>query len=480
MNRRDALKHVVGGAGAAAAVNAGGEAFWQLFGRPEPIEAAQTATRRGLPPLKITDVKVILTEVGGARHCNAKVYTSEAGLYGVGCGTHAERPTIVGQTIDQFLKPMVVGRNVDEIEDIWQTLWVAPYWRASVDANNAMSAVDGALWDIMGKRAGMPVYDLLGGKVRPACRMFMNASGQSLQALEESVRAGMEKGFQHFRFGGVGDGTSPPDASAPEGPQAAARAGRGVGPAGAADLGRGAAAGGRGGRGAGGAAGRRPTDAVYINRLVRAYEHLRKTVGFDVELCTDVHENPTPTGSLMLAKALEPFRPFFLEDLFSPEDVAWYQRVREEAAVGIAMGELFVNRNEWLPLVANRWIDFMRMHISAAGGLNMARKVAMTCEFFGVRTAWHGPANVSPIGHAVNLHIDLAAYNFGIGEGGNFSDQIRELFPGAPEIRNGLRYANDQPGLGIDVDEKVAAKYPLSAPGSNRGARDLDGAPRNP
>ena len=120
-----------------------------------------------------------------------------------------------------------------------------------------------------------------------------------------------------------------------------------------------------------------------------------------------------------------------------PEDVYWYEKVRNESAIGIAMGELFVNRVEWLPLVKNRWIDFTRAHISAIGGLTMARKMAQTCEFYNVRTSWHGPNNVSPIGHAVNLHLDLALYNFGIGEGGNFSDQIKELFPGVPEIRGG-------------------------------------------
>jgi mannonate dehydratase len=466
MNRREAFKQFVGGgAGLAAAVAGGGEAFYQIFGKTAPLEAAQSATRRGLPALKITDVKVILTQVGGDHLCNVKVQTSEPGLYGVGCGTHAERPVIVGQTIDQFLKPMVIGRNVNEIEDIWQTLWVAPYWRASVDANNAMSAIDGALWDIMGKRAGMPVYDLIGGKVRPACRMFANAGGRSLQALEDNVRALMADGFQHVRLRALGGG----GLDLPDG------RGRGRGPGGAGpNQGRG---------GAGGEGGRSTilgTDAVFINGIVQEFEHLRKTIGWDIEICYDVHENPTPTGALMLAKALESTRPFFLEDLFAPEDVAWHQRLREETAVGVAMGELFVNRNEWLPLVANRWIDFMRMHISAAGGFNMARKVAMCCEFFNVRTCWHGPTNVSPIGHAMNLHIDLAAYNFGIGEGGAFSDQLKELFPGAPELRNGLRYANDQAGWGIDIDEKVAAKYPLTTPGSNRGARDRDGGPRRP
>ena len=140
------------------------------------------------------------------------------------------------------------------------------------------------------------------------------------------------------------------------------------------------------------------------------------------------------------------------------------------------MGELFVNRHEWLPLVTNRWIDFIRLHISAVGGLSMARKVAACCEFFNVRTAWHGPGNVSPVGHAVNLHLDLATYNFGIQEQTLFSDILRELFPGAPEIKGGYMYSNDKPGLGIDLDEEVAAKLPYTSPGRNRGTdRRLDG-----
>jgi mannonate dehydratase len=221
-------------------------------------------------------------------------------------------------------------------------------------------------------------------------------------------------------------------------------------------------------------------DAVFVNGVVQEFEYLRKTIGFDLELGYDVHEYPHPTGALLLAKALEPTRPFFIEDLFAPEDVYWYQKVREETSIGIAMGELFVNRAEWLPLVKNRWIDFFRGHISAMGGLNMARKVAKVCEFYNVRTSWHGPNNVSPIGHAINLHIDLSAYNFGIGEGDNFSDQIKELFPGVPEIRNAIRYPNDLPGLGVDINETIAAKYPPTAPGSNRGARGQDGEPRRP
>jgi mannonate dehydratase len=183
---------------------------------------------------------------------------------------------------------------------------------------------------------------------------------------------------------------------------------------------------------------------------------------------------------VVLAKAVEPYRPFFIEDLFAPEDSEWYKVVRAQSAIGIAMGELFVNQNEWLSLVSGRLIDFMRMHISAVGGLSVARRVAHCCEFFGVQTAWHGPRNVSPVGHAVNLHVDLSIQNFGICEGRPFTQELIDMFPGAPEIRRGVRYGNGRPGLGVDLDEKVAAKFPPVAPGSNRSATDMEGAPKRP
>jgi mannonate dehydratase len=165
-----------------------------------------------------------------------------------------------------------------------------------------------------------------------------------------------------------------------------------------------------------------------------------------------------------------------MEDPFAPEDVAWFRVLRQQTTCAIAMGELFVNRNEWIFLVAERLIDFIRIHISAVGGLNMARKVASCCEFFNVRTAWHGPGNVSPVGHAVNMHLDLATYNFGIQEQNLFSDTVQQVFPGAPEIKGGYMYANDKPGLGIDIDEKLAAKFPYRTPGGSRGNdRRLDG-----
>ena len=151
---------------------------------------------------------------------------------------------------------------------------------------------------------------------------------------------------------------------------------------------------------------------------------------------------------------MEQYRPFYMEDPLSPEDVGWFQIFRQETSAPLAMGELFVNRNEWLSLVANRWIDFIRIHQSSVGGLNMCRKVAHCCEFFDVRTAWHGPNNVDPVGHCYNLHLNLVTPNFGIQEETFFDEKTREVFPGTPEIRKGYIYCNEKPGFGIDIDRR--------------------------
>ena len=436
MNRRNALRMFTAG-GALAAVS--------------PI-AAQT---RGTGPVKITDVKTILTQPGGGGDhlVIVKVMTSEPGLYGLGCATHRERPLPVMSAVNDYLKPFVVGKNVDDIEDIWQSAYVSSYFRQGVTLNNALSGIDGALWDIMGKRANMPVYKLLGGKMRAAAPLYTHTSAQELPDLENQVRKAMEAGYRHVRvqlavpgFSGYGVASRTADAIQRARP-------RGVVPSPVFE----------------------PTP--YINNTVKMFDHLRSKIGFDVDFVHDVHERVAPAQALALAKAVEPFRLFFLEDPTAPEDVAWFQMLRQQSSTPLAMGELFVNRNEWLPLVANRWIDFIRCHISAIGGLSQARKIASTCEMFGVRTAWHGPANVSPVGHAVNLHLDLAISNFGIQEENKFSDALREVFPGTPEISGGYLYANDRPGLGIDIDEKAAARYPYKGPGDSRGNdRRMDGS----
>jgi mannonate dehydratase len=358
----------------------------------------------------------------------------------------------VAAALEHYMKPFLAGRSCDDIEDIWQSAYVASYFRSGVTLNNALSGVDGALWDILGKRLGVPVYQLLGGKVRAAAVLYAHASGRDFQEVEDRARAWMAQGYRHVRLQ-VGTpgyaGYSVSDQTSEEVRKARPA---GVAPSPVFE----------------------PTP--YMNNTIKLFEYMRAKLGFEVELLHDVHERVPPAQALQLAKALEPYRLFFLEDPFAPEDVAWFQIMRQQTTTPLAMGELFVNRHEWLPLVTNRWIDFVRHHISAVGGLSVARKIAACCEFFNVRTAWHGPGNVSPVGHAVNLHLDLSSYNFGIQEQNIFSDAVKEVFPGCPEIKAGYMYANDRPGLGIDVDEKAAAKFPYKTPGGSRGNdRRLDG-----
>ena len=163
-----------------------------------------------------------------------------------------------------------------------------------------------------------------------------------------------------------------------------------------------------------------------------------------------------------LAKELQQYRPFFYEDALPPEQGDWFRMMRQHSTVPIAMGELFNNPNEYMYLIREHLIDFIRCHVSQIGGITPAKKLANVCEAFGVRTAWHGPGDTSPVGHAADIHLDVSSWNFGIQEWSGFDDTILEVFPGCPELKKGYVYPNDNPGLGIDIDEKLAAKFPCS------------------
>jgi mannonate dehydratase len=377
----------------------------------------------GLPSLKITDVRAIATAPNGIRLVIVKVSTSEPGLYGLGCATFTQRPLAVITAIEQYLKPFLLGKDPDQIEDIYQSAYVSSYWRSGPILNNALGGVDQALWDIKGKRANMPVYQLLGGKVRQAAAVYVHASGQTFEEVEARVRHFMEQGYRHIRCQVAVPGYSTYGSRS--------------------DLGE------------------RPWEpGPYVRIVPQLFEHLRRQLGDEVELLHDVHERIPPIMAINLAKALEPYNLFFYEDPFAPEDNDYFRLLRQHSSIPIAMGELFVNQQEYVPLVKERLIDFMRVHISDIGGLSMARKLAAFCEFFGVRTAWHGPGDVSPVGHAANLQLDLACHNFGIQEASFFREETQAVFPGCPEIRAGYMWGNDRPGLGIDIDEALAAKFP--------------------
>jgi mannonate dehydratase len=432
MDRRDVLRRLPAGAllgcSLAREVTARGAAA--------PDQTKPDAPR-GLPPLKITDVVTILTAPNKIRLVIVKVKTSEPGLYGLGCATFTQRANAVQVAVEKYLKPFLIGRDPDQIEDIWQSSYVSSYWRNGPVLFNAMSGVDMALWDIKGKRTGMPVYQLLGGKCRFAAELYVHVRGRDPKEVEDGVRLAVEQGYRHARvqvdipglatYGITATVDEPrePVLSEPTHPSLIWEPAR------------------------------------YVRTIPKLFEHLRVTVGDDVELLHDVHERITPSQAIQLCKELERYRLFFLEDPLSPEDKDHFRLLRQQTSTPLAMGELFNSQQEYVPLIAERLIDFIRIHISQIGGLSMARKVAALCEFFGVKTAWHGPGDVSPVGHAAGLHLELATHNFGIHEGYRFAPETRAVFPGCPEVKDGYLYANEAPGLGIDVDEALAAKFPF-------------------
>jgi mannonate dehydratase len=371
-------------------------------------------------------VQTITTEPAGSRLVIVKIITSEPGLYGLGCATFTQRFHAVHAAIEKHLKPFVLGRDVSRIEEMWQMAMVHSYWRNGPVLSNAISGVDQALWDIKGKQAGMPVYQLLGGKCREGAAVYVHADGRDAQEVEANVRKFMEQGYRYIRvqlggYGGKGAKMVKPE-GAPEGAYFD------------------------------------PRD--YCRRMLAMIEHVRSAVGPEVELLHDIHERLSPIQAVQFAKDVEPFKLFFLEDPLAPEDLEWFHHIRQQCATPIAMGELFNNPREWQPLIAAKLIDFIRMHVSQMGGLTPARAVASFANMYGIRTAWHGPGDTSPVGHAANLHLDLWAPNFGIQEWCRFPELVYDMFPGLPEVRNGYMYPNDRPGLGIDIDEKLAAKYP--------------------
>ena len=384
-----------------------------------------------MKPIIIKDVKTFLVQTAGAgaRFIIVKVITSEPGLFGLGCATFTQRFRAVYAALEEHVKPFVIGKDVARIEELFQMNMVQGYWRNGPVLNNAISGIDQALWDIKGKLANMPVYDLLGGKCREAAAVYAHADGRDSQEVLDNVLKFREQGYHFIRVQMGGYGGKKERIQKPEGAL----------PGAFFD----------------------PKD--YCRNMLHMIEFVRTQVGEEVELLHDIHERLAPIDSVQFAKNVEPFHLFFLEDALAPEDIEWFRMLRKQSATPQAMGELFNNPHEWRPLIEERLIDFIRMHVSQIGGITPARNAAIHAQVYGIRTAWHGPGDTSPVGHAANLHLDLWAPNFGVQEWARFDSLVYDMFPGLPEVRQGYMYPNDRPGLGIDFDENLAAKYPCIA-----------------
>jgi mannonate dehydratase len=416
-------------------------------------EKVRQATR-GLPPITIREVKVIPTSAGGRyAWVFVKILTSEPGLYGIGSASNVNQAAAVIDEIEKVLGPFWIGKDPSRIEDLWQTTNVRSYWRNSTIQNNVLSALDMALWDIQGKRAGMPVHDLLGGKLRSAVPVYAHADGRDREQVVDNVHKYMQEGFRHVRaqMGGYGGG--------------------------------GMIAPGQGSRPTGGYDGVAFDEDIYADQIPKLFEYLRAKLGTEVKLLHDVHEHLSPTIAVEFAKRMEPYHMFFVEDILPPEQIDWFRRIKEVCTTPMAMGELFTSPREWLPLIADRTIDFVRCRVSQTGGITQTKKVAVLCEEFGVRTAWQEGGDNDPVNQIAAYHVDMSIPSFGIQEENHFPDLVHEMFPGIGQIKGGYLYGSGQPGLGLDIDEKLALKYPVEAlPGKDSWTtvRGMDGSPTKP
>jgi mannonate dehydratase len=397
-----------------------------------PGRATICRVNRGVGAVpKITRVRTIRTRRNGG-WLIVRVETDQPGLYGIGSASDWYHGDAVQAAIEQGLGPRLVGREAGRIEDNWQSGFTSGYWRNGAILNTALGGLDVALWDIKGKEAGLPLYQLLGGACRAAVPCYAHASGDTLEELEQDVRRYVDEGYPVVRcqlgpYGGGGF-IDPTRASRPRGAEGFAASTPGV-----------------------------FDDEAYLENVPKMFEQLRARLGMGVKLTHDVHEHLKPTNAVLLAKLLEPYRLFFLEDNLPPEQIAYYRRIRQQCTTPQAIGELFVNPHEWLPLIQERLIDYLRCRVSKVGGITPARKIAHLCEWHGVQTAWQEGGDNDPVNQAAAMHLDMASWNFGIQEENHFRPEELGAFPGHARFEGGHLYPNDRPGLGLDVDEAKAA-----------------------
>ncbi|HXX21315.1 MAG TPA: enolase C-terminal domain-like protein [Candidatus Acidoferrum sp.] len=436
--RRAILKSaLVGGGAAIASLFRSVTADAAPTPREQDAQAAAERATRGMPAPRIRDISVI--EVGGGGTNDSmvvKVTTDQAGLYGYGCATNTfpgGRAKLVRAAVEQYLKPLVMGRTADRIEQIWQICYMSSYYKNDTVLNCAIGGLCDALWDVKGRQAGMPVYQLAGGKVREAADIYLHvglgpADKDPGQQLVENSMKLVEKGCRYLLVAMfIRDGATNNLYGQPKFDD-----------------------------------GSIPFDRdKEIRRILAAFETFRKEMPPEIGLGVDVHSALDPIRATQFCKDVERFKLFYCEDLFAPEEAGHYRIVRQQCTTPLAIGELWNNPHEWQPLVQDRLIDYIRHHVSHVGGFTAARKIAAFAENYEVKFAWHGSPN-SPVGHMTNLTLDLTNNNFGIHEHFDYPPIVQDIFHGYAEIKDGYAWISEKPGWGIEVDEALAAKHPIT------------------
>ncbi len=366
---------------------------------------------------------------------------TEDGLTGWGDATCSGSELAVATMLEEHLAPALLGEPVSNIERLWHRLYHLPYYRSGSVHMSAISGIDMALWDIKGQRAGMPVCDLLGGRVRDRMLTYRSVSGRSFEEVGDRAEELSESGYRVIKVQAavpeLEGGYAVPQTDSQKAVAAEAFE-RGVPPAETWDP------------------------DLYANMLPRFFEFLSERFGDDITWIHDVHERVTPSQALRLAHDLEPFGLFYLEDLLRPEHLDTFRLVRQQSSTPLAMGEVFCNPWEGQELWLDHLIDYARHDLAHIGGITAARKVAAACETRGVLTAWHGPGNISPIAHMANAHVSLAVPNFGIQEfdANWWGEPIREVFSTVPEVTEGHVTVPLSSGLGCHVDIDAARRFP--------------------
>ncbi len=383
--------------------------------------------------MKIVDIKVIVT-CPGRNFVTVKIITDE-GVYGVGDATLNGRELAVAAYLEEHVAPCLIGRDAQQIEDIWQYLYRGCYWRRGPVTMTAIGAIDTALWDIKAKAANMPLYQLLGGKSRDGVMVYGHANGNDIAETIDEVAKYIDMGYKAIR---AQSGVPGLDST-----YGVAKEKMYYEPA-DADL---------------------PTENIwttskYLRHVPKLFDHLRDKFGFDYHLLHDVHHRLTPNEAAGLGKSLEEYRLFWLEDAVPAENQEGFRIIRQHTTIPLALGEVFNTIWDCKDLIQEQLIDYIRATVVHAGGITHLRRIADLAAIYHVRTGCHGATDLSPICMGAALHFDTWVPNFGIQEYMRHSDETDAVFPHAYSFKDGYLYPGEIPGHGVDIDEKLAEKYP--------------------